>query len=108
MPPQSVKLKGFIDCLSEVKVIKSIALCVWLPPSALKFLFLLPLVIIYMKVFPSIFSNKKLYIISLTFLLPVASMGLETHVELKTFLLLTVAYLMVCILIEGIMDLIYV
>jgi hypothetical protein len=61
-----------------------------------------------MKVFPSIFNNKKLYIISLTFLLPVASMGLGTHVELKTFLLLTVAYLMVCILIEGIMDLIYV
>jgi len=50
---------------------------------------------------------EKLYIISVAFLFPVISLGFETHMELKMFLVLTVAYLMVCILIDGIMDLFY-
>lgn len=50
---------------------------------------------------------KKLYIISVAFLLPVISLGFETHMELKMFLVLTVAYLMVCLIIEEIMDLFY-
>jgi len=53
------------------------------------------------------YCYKKLYIISVAFLLPVISLGFETHMELKMFLVLTVAYLMVCLIIEEIMDLFY-